>query len=245
MAVTNFGPHKTYSAENKFRFNCPIFGAEVALRDCFQLRDEWAKGKHIPVRRGCQACLSASKCPVVPIMRKVQLTEKVICFSTEDKVSRLDPEILEQVAKVVVPQNMLDRYQPIPHAQMERIDRVQGLKGVEAMAKNVGMDAVELEAVVRGEAPKFTTPAPVRVEKPRPIPQERAREQVEAPEDTSAAAATGDMSAVINAMVKESPAPAPAPAQEPVRAPAPAPVTGAKPMSLLERARLAKEGRAA
>lgn len=187
-------PVKTYSPQNQFRFNCPIFGSEVEIRQCFSLREQWARGKQMETRRGCQACLTASKCPIVPIMKALQQNpeQNDHYFSAEPKVGKLRPEILERIARVMVPQSTLNRYQPISEAQAQRIEAVDGLKGVAAMAKNVGVDAAELEAViVRQDSVYDYTPAPAKPRAPKSAPP-----AVSVP-------ASNDMSAVVNSMMKE------------------------------------------
>lgn len=233
----------TYGAANRFRFNCPIFGAEVEMRQCLQLRDEWAKGKRIEQRRGCQACLSASKCPIVHIIARIQAdpAKHDVYHSDEPKVGKLRPEILERIARIVVCQHTLNAYQPIPDGQMARIDAVNGLKGVEAMAKNVGVPKAELEAVIEAKSAVYDY-------EPPPTPKRQAQKpKPKAEGESHDAAASGDLSAVVNKMM-QAPAvePAPAPTPEPPKVERkPEPVTGSKPLSLLERARLAKEGKAA
>ena len=52
------------SRTNLFRFACPIFGAEVELRGCARLHELHMVGKGPETRRGCQAAMSSSKCPI-------------------------------------------------------------------------------------------------------------------------------------------------------------------------------------
>lgn len=190
-------PVKTYRSDNQFRFNCPIFGSEVEIRQCFTLREQWARGKQMETRRGCQACLSASKCPIVPIMKALQQNpeQNDHYYSAEPKVGKLRPEILERIARIMVPQSTLNTFQPIPEGQARCIDAVDGLKGVAAMARNSGVDAAELEAVmVRQDSVYDYTPEPSKPRAPKSEPKSAPPAKVAAP---------NDMSAVVNSMMKE------------------------------------------
>lgn len=100
----------TLSLTNKARINCPIFDTQVNVASCVALRDKVWRGEHIDVRRGCQACMRCSKCPVAELVSK-------ICFgsdypdnlaSTEPKLIALSEDVLRRIENVVVLDNIMN-----------------------------------------------------------------------------------------------------------------------------------------
>ena len=61
----------TLSLTNKARINCPIFDTQVNVASYVALRDKVWRGEHVEVRRGCQACMHCSKCPVSVLVSKI------------------------------------------------------------------------------------------------------------------------------------------------------------------------------
>ena len=121
MNVNNV-PIKTYSPANMFKFVCPIFSAEVEIRQCLQLRDMVWKGRGPEVRKGCQACMSASKCPVVRIVQK--MTEETdIYYSPVPKVGHLHVEILNHIAPITVTDSIMQsaRFDTMTDQQRKQI----------------------------------------------------------------------------------------------------------------------------
>src|SRR3954468_1108106 len=96
---------KTYAENNQFRFNCPIFKVEVQIKQCLSLRDMVWRGEKVGVRRGCQACLRSSKCPMVPLVHDFSFMREPedIYHSTEPRVGHLSSALLGRIAKIVVP----------------------------------------------------------------------------------------------------------------------------------------------
>lgn len=100
----------TLSLTNKARINCPVFNTQVNVASCVSLRDKVWRGEHVEVRRGCQACMHCSKCPVAELVSK-------ICFgsdypdnlgSTEPKLLALSEDILRRIENVVVLDKTMD-----------------------------------------------------------------------------------------------------------------------------------------
>jgi hypothetical protein len=56
------------SENNQFSFTCPVFNVETKLSVCIKLRDLVWRGSRPDVRKGCQACMSAGKCPAATIL---------------------------------------------------------------------------------------------------------------------------------------------------------------------------------
>lgn len=113
----------TLSLTNKARINCPIFDTQVNVASCVALRDKVWRGEHIDVRRGCQACMRCSKCPVAELVSK-------ICFgsdypdnlaSTEPKLIALSEDVLRRIENVVVLDNIMNHL-GVPDIERQLID---------------------------------------------------------------------------------------------------------------------------
>lgn len=185
---------KTLLPTNLFRFVCPIFGAEVELRGCLALRDKLWRGEVQPIRQGCQACLRASKCPIVPMMTMLR-SEKGgdPYYSAEPKVGRLLPDLLKRIAAVVVPDQILKTFDIQPR-QRELILETNGAGGAKKLKGSV--DLGEINVAMPSEGHREPPPKKLTAKKPAPET------------DLNEAARTGDMSAAINAAMSETAAPA-------------------------------------
>jgi len=175
---------KTYLPSNLARIICPIFGAEVELRGCLALRDKLWRGERQPVRQGCQACMQASKCPIVPMVQIIQRTGTDPYFSAEAKTVRLGAEILKRIVAVIVPDAIM-RIFDIPERQRELILETNGLNG----SSKLRTGGVELDLP---EGASYE-PAPRRKAALKPKPEA----------DLIAAATSGDMGAAINIAVAD------------------------------------------
>lgn len=188
MTARNYGPSATLSLKNAFSFVCPIFDTEVQMRGCVLLQDRVYTGRHIETRRGCQACISASKCPANEIIKrlafgKTNATEH--CSSNEPKVGKLPVDVLEVIAPVVVDTAMLNNYQ-VPSNERLMIDSSRDR--IEAQIKSAP-HVLEESRPVREKAPVVAKP------------NFNAKQSVASAKTTSVnkAASTGDLSAAINA----------------------------------------------
>lgn len=183
---------KTYSPKNEARIVCPIFGAETRLADCLELEQQVAKGRKPEERRGCQACLMSSKCPVYWINRTIQRGDDGgNYFSAEPKVVPLRPEILEAVHPILVRDDAVNRY------------AVSGDEAEAIRAANEAAGAGKLRTTKKASGVKL---AAVK------------REDPAEDDGLKAAAMSGDLSAAVTRAVakahekpQEAPAPAPAP----------------------------------
>lgn len=153
----------TYSPKNMFSFNCPIFNATVEIRQCLVLRDLVWKGKGPVVRKGCQVCMSASKCPIVPMVRK--MTEETdIYYSAEPKTGRLSTDLLKDIAPILVPEHLLrsEQFSDISPAQLIAIrsanETAQPLK-TGASAPKRAPAPIKLESVEADKPTITATPA--------------------------------------------------------------------------------------
>lgn len=207
----------TLAANNEFRFHCPPLGVEVRLADCITLRDRVWRGERPEERRGCQACMHASKCPAAAIVHDMW-TIKVDpgYFSAVPKVGALDAKLLERLGRIVVPEKTLDLL-VVPDDE-----RLAILNANEAVGK----------AIRKGSAVDTSSWS-----QSAPTKRRSARKSDAPTSELVAAAISGDLSLAVEKAAIELTTPS-----EPVTVPTPVPATG---LSLMERARLAKQGRAA
>lgn len=184
---------KTYSPTNKFRFACPIFGAEVEIAGCLSLREMMAIGKKPEQRRGCQACIKSSKCPIPRIMMCIQRTGEDPYYAAEPKVGTLRPDVLDNIRPILVHEPYLDEFN-VPPSERELILVANESAGDQTKAKSskrLPIPSVKFEPI-KGE-PKASHDA------------------------LTDAAMTGDMSAAIS-RAAESPVEALAPVTAPTAA---------------------------
>jgi hypothetical protein len=239
MAIDNT-PRKTLAANNQLTITCPVFQVETPIASCFRLRDMVWKGQGPQQRQGCQACMAASKCPINGIIKSMFARGTDPYYSAEPKHGALLPEHLALSANVIV--------LPLHYANLnipeKELALIQDANERSSAYGNKKRDVEEKrgakrQAAVQREKVNLDTIEVKRTPKAEP-----------AMASTTAAAIAGDMSAAINAAMSSA---AEKPAERPVAPPAPTkpatsptpPVTGSKPLSLLDRARLAQEAKSA
>ena len=214
----------TLSANNQFHFNCPTLGVEAKLADCITLRDRVSRGEKPDERRGCQACMASSKCAAQTIVHNMWVFKRDPgYFSATYKLGQLDQDVIARLGPVIVQEKTLDQL-GVTDAERNAILAANAQAGKSTRS---GVDTTDWAQ------PKKRSAKPKGEKSVEKVPES----------STVAAALTGDMSAALNKIAATpAAAPKPDPKPEPKPAPAPAPQAG---LSLLERARLAKQGRAA
>ncbi|MBA8881760.1 hypothetical protein [Phyllobacterium myrsinacearum] len=105
----------TFKRTNQAKFNCPIFGVETRVAACMQLRDRVWAGFKPPVRKGCQACMSAGKCPMAKLVDKMiygkhDKNAPEPYASTEPKTVRLRDDLLERVLPIIVRDGTMNNF---------------------------------------------------------------------------------------------------------------------------------------
>lgn len=172
-----YDPKKTLDEVNQLHVVCPIFQAETSIAVCFKLRELVWRGERPQQRQGCQACMRASKCPINNIIwEMIRKPDIDPYWSTTKKVVQFRDHDLEKIARVVVPEKLMQSY---------------------ALS--------EKETLMIAKANAAASSGAVRKVR-RDTSSEVEREVVEtAHEDADLSAAqTGDMSAAINAVMKGS-----------------------------------------
>ena len=138
-------------------FSCPIFGVDTNLAACSKLMDMVWMGKRVDVRKGCQACMASSKCPVVNMVFMNRVRWKTgNLIEIHDKLPK---ELLERIRPIIVMDRDLNRYGVTP-AERERIlganDRIDAIIGRAPSA-----DTVSRRRTKTTTKPAASKPAPV------------------------------------------------------------------------------------
>lgn len=123
---------KTYRADNLTSLPCPIFGAEVELRQCLGLRDAQFKGRRVEARKGCQACITSSKCPAASLVQYMDERHDDVYYSATPKTMNWQPDHLARVSRIVVPQSTLTRFADMPEHHRDMILAANGNAGIAA-----------------------------------------------------------------------------------------------------------------
>jgi hypothetical protein len=122
----------TYSPQNRFSFTCPIFNVATEIRLCLHLRDLLWAGKRQDARRGCQACLHDSKCPIVPMVSQITRTgQDPGYYAAEPRHGSLKPELLARTENVVVMDKTLLNFD-VGDAERKAILRANEMAGKNA-----------------------------------------------------------------------------------------------------------------
>jgi hypothetical protein len=181
MTAQHYGPCKTLSPENQFRFVCPVFKAETKIASCFAVRDLHARGEGPPTRRGCQVAMTTGKCPVWVILRDMRRTDEDPYYSDVPKLGTLGDDVLNHIAPIMSPDRILDRA-AISAAELAalRARNDDAVAGVGRTAKQKTKAAAKLKA----DAPPLEDVVSIE------------------PAITDAAK-TGDMTAAINAEINQ------------------------------------------
>jgi hypothetical protein len=182
----------TLSDENQFEFTCPIFNTDVKMAGCMLLREKKWMGQGPAIRRGCQAAMTACKCPAAAIVDQInygRFPDGVPDnYGSKTPVKgKLRADILERILRPMVLTKTVDDFGVSPAERtllLSANDRIAAqLKSAPAgEGKYVARNASLGETVTERRRPVRT-----RTEAPKPA------------NDTLAdAARTGDMAAAIN-----------------------------------------------
>lgn len=180
MAV-RYGVVKTYSADNRMSITCPVFGAETELRACFHLDYKVMRGQAPAVRKGCQAAMRCSKCPIWHIKAEIARDGSDPYYSPEPRHGALSPSILGRIAPIVVLESV--------------IESIGASDGEKAKLRECN------EAARKGVRP---APVPTRQRIARSPVQAAPTLEPTAREALVDAAVTGNIAAAITSAVKES-----------------------------------------
>jgi hypothetical protein len=181
---------KTYRPDNRWSFQCPIFGSTTEIRVCLHLRDLLWSGKRQEVRRGCQACMHDSKCPMVNLVRRIRDTkDEPGYFSLEPKQGALLASDVDRIRKIIVTEETMKRFD-VPENERQAILSTNGwnakLHGkVEIDGKLSDLPGLEEKIASHKPRKRAEAPAPAKTD------------------DVIEAASTGDMSAAVNKAMED------------------------------------------
>lgn len=116
----------TLSSVNKARVKCPIFNTTVNVASCVNLRDKVWRNERVDVRRGCQACMRCSKCPVAKLITKISFSSTYPdnLGSKEPKLLNFSDDVLTAIKNVVVLENVMDHFN-VPDIERQLIYSAQ------------------------------------------------------------------------------------------------------------------------
>lgn len=169
-------------ALNQFSFVCPIFNATTTFVSCMQLKGMVWMGRRPDVRRGCQACMNSSKCPIVAIVSRADTRNLDLAayYSATPVVGKLDAEVLQRILPIVV------REEHLRQRQVSDQERLLIETANQRIEQQLGT-APSSEKVALRSARSISRPAPA-APKARPAVNKTVTD----------AAVSGDMSAAIN-----------------------------------------------
>ena len=176
----------TLSDDNQFSFICPIFDVQTKMAACMTLRELVWRGEKPAVRKGCQVCMHANKCPVNTIIWDMIRSPGNDPYGSETpKVGKLQERHLAAIERVKVPDKMIERAmeQGLPPAEVAKIRKSNDMAAKTASKHIRNAQEIALEDV--------------QIDRRKRPPTET----VMAPEIS--AAITGDMSAAVNAAMEE------------------------------------------
>jgi hypothetical protein len=188
MAQVSFQKRVTLSYRNKFTFTCPIFNSKTEMGACMKLRDLVWAGAQVDVRRGCQAAMGCSMCPVAALVSMHIYNnnwDNDFHGSIEPKEGKLHAQVLDRVARVI---------------PREDIVKKLGLSETEhSLLYSARERIAEQLKTAPGEKPKAASDyeAPARASKPKP--KKSAAPAPKTEDAVATAAKSGDLAAAINA----------------------------------------------
>ena len=166
---------RSLSRTNRFSFTCPIFETEVELRGCARLHELHQVAKGPETRRGCQAAMSSSKCPIWHMHQMIRQGRDEWA-SEEPKSGTLGNDLLGRIARIQTLEKTINEYQ-VPAREAELLTAANSMweKGAPAKAS-------------KPRAPRAVeaAPAPVKAGK------------TSSKEERAKAAKAGDLAAAIN-----------------------------------------------
>jgi hypothetical protein len=167
-------------AGNQFSFVCPIFNVSTKMAACVKLRNLVYRGQGPDVRKGCQACMASNKCPAIHAINNTIRNKENSEFpyaSPTPVEGKLRADILERIAPVVVQAAHLQKF-AVPISEVALIETAN-----DRIYKQLGV-APKQGGKTGGSR------MPARKAKSENTPVQTSVQQ---------AAATGDLTAAINA----------------------------------------------
>jgi hypothetical protein len=188
--MNGYSPMKTLSESNQFVFTCPVFQTKTKMAACFALRELVWCGKKPEVRKGCQMCMHAGKCPINNILWEMIRKPGFDPYHSDvPKEGKLQERHIVQIERVVVGEKQIERaldrgdISPV-EAKLMRSSNEEARKTASKHirhAQDFALDEVKTERAPRAAA-------------------EKPEKELDA---TIVAATSGDMTAAVNKAMKE------------------------------------------
>ena len=178
---------------NQFQFVCPIFEVTTKISQCFKLRELFWRGEKPEVRRGCQVCMRAGKCPAAAIVSKrypIGKSWQNDYASDTPVVGKLRKDILERIHRPIVADCYYREFPDVSPAEREKINGAS-----DRIGKMIGAAPLPSD-----DGPSYSrnfaeSPTPRKARKAAPKPANKNAET----NTVGDAAASGNLAAAINA----------------------------------------------
>jgi hypothetical protein len=176
--------------DGQFGFTCPIFNSITKLATCLKLRELVYRGQRPDVRKGCQACMSAGKCPADKIIQRRNFQKGYYAteYEADTANGKLGFHVLDRIRNTLVLPKTLDEYRV---SEVER-DLIAGATArIDAQIASAPKTEAQQKQLVASRKRTDSASAPTD---PVGTPRDGKRRKA----DINSAAQTGDLSAAIS-----------------------------------------------
>ena len=178
---------------NQFSFVCPIFEVTTKISQCFKLREKFWRGEKLEVRKGCQVCMRAGKCPAAAIVDKVRTNGRSWqddYASDEQVVGKLRKDVLQRIHRPMVVESYYREFPGVSDAEKLKIETSS-----ERIGKMIGAAPLPSDDDDRPSRNFTESPTPRKTRKAAPKPDNTNTKT----NTVGDAAASGNLAAAINA----------------------------------------------
>lgn len=187
--MSKYEQMKTLSDDNQFVFVCPIFDSQTKISSCMTLREMVWMGKPPEVRKGCQMCMRANKCPMNNIIwDMIRHPGFDPYWSAQPKLGKLQEKHIAQIERVIINEKDLER--AIDNGRISPAE-AQKMGRANQAARNTANKNVRNAADI------------ALVEVKHAEPERKTGTLVKEVSDTMKAAISGNMSAAVNAAMED------------------------------------------
>lgn len=178
---------------NQFSFVCPIFEVTTKISQCFKLREMFWRGQKPEVRKGCQVCMRAGKCPAAAIVNKVRTNGRSWqddYASDTPVVGKLRKDVLERIHRPIVVDAYYREFPGVSDAEKLKIEGAS-----DRIGKMIGAAPLPSDDSDRPSRSFSESPTPRKTRKAPPKADNSNTET----NTVGDAAASGNLAAAINA----------------------------------------------
>lgn len=178
---------------NQFAFVCPVFETTTKMSQCMKLRELFWRGQRPDVRKGCQLCMRAGKCPAAAIASKRYpqgKSWKDDYASDTPVLGKIRRDILERVQRPIVVDSYYREFPDVSEQERDKLltasDRIGKMIGAAPLSSDNDEPRHSRTAFSEASTPR----------KPRKAAPKAHNDDINTVGD---AAASGDLAAAINA----------------------------------------------